>query len=178
MDPQDYTGKEWTDLLREMTPKQLKKAMRSAIRAASRKALKIAQGKLLSDGPQVKGNTADWKKGIRNRVYPDSKGSGFLITVKARGANRQGKGEKGMHENRKGIKKPILMWAEEGTKYRSTKTQTKWFIRKKKGHRTGRMPGYHFLQKAEPEMRGTVEKDLTPEVEKAVEKVARKCGMI
>ncbi len=179
MSPEEYTGKEWDDLLRQMNGTQIKKSMRGAIRAEARKAQKIAQGKLLSSGLQVRGSTSDWKKGIRTRIYPDNKGAGFMVTVKARAASRKtGKGEKSMHENRFGFRKPILMWAEEGTKNRSTKSQTKWFVRKKKGHSTGRMRAYGFMEAATPGMFRSVEAGLLPEVEKAVWKVAKKCGFV
>ena len=174
MDPSQYTGKEWTDLLREMSPRQIRNAVKRAYRAVSKEAVKIAQRSLAASGLQSHG--ADLKKGIRPYVY--SRGGGFLVTVKARAANRQGKGETGMHANRFGFKKPVLMWAEEGTKQRRTKTKTKWFTRSRKGHPTGSMPAYGFLAKAQPEMFSVVERGLTPEVEKAVDKIAKKCGFV
>lgn len=172
MDPKQYTGKEWTDLLRQMTPRQIRNAVKRAYRAVSKEAVKVAQRNLAASG--LKSSGGDLKKGIRSYAY--SRGGGFLVTVKARAANRQGKGEKGMHTTRKGIKKPILTWAEEGTVERHTKSKTRWFTRTRKGHTTGKMPAYGFLSKSEPEMFSIVERGLTPEVEKAVEKVARKCG--
>ena len=172
MDPNQYTGKEWTDLLRQMTPRQIRNSVKRAYRALSKEAVKVAQQKLASSG--LKSSGGDLKKGIRAFVY--SRGGGFLVTVKARAANRQGKGEKSMHTTRRGFKKPILMWAEEGTAERHTKSKTKWFTRSRKGHSTGKMPAYGFLASAEPEMFSIVERGLTPEVEKAVEKVAKKCG--
>jgi hypothetical protein len=179
MNPEEYTGKEWENLLRQMNGKQIKKSLRGALRAESRKAQKIAQSKLQTSGLRVQGDTADWKKGIRTRIYPDNKGMGFMITVKARAASRKtGNGEKSMHKNRFGFKKPILMWAEEGTKSRKTKTQTKWGFRKRKGHSTGRMGAYGFMEAATPEMFQSVEAGLAPEVDKAVTKVAKKCGFV
>ena len=70
------------------------------------------------------------------------------------------------------------MWAEEGTKYRNTKSKTKFFVRKRKGHATGRMKAYGFMEKAAPEMFRSVEEGLSRELGIAVEKVARKCGFI
>ena len=104
-----------------------------------------------------------------------------MITVKPRKANRKNsKGGKSMHENRYYRKTgrcfPILKWMEEGTNMRKTKSKTKFFIRRKKGHSTGRLKTYGFLDKATPEMFRTVETDLGSEVGIAVEKVAKKCG--
>lgn len=176
MKPEDYKGTEWTELAKQLTPRQIRNSVKRAYRREARKARDIAVGKLRTSGLAVRGNAADWEKGIREHIY--SRGGGFLISVKARGANRQGRGEKGMHRNRAGKTKPVLMWAEEGTQTRKTKTRTRIFTRKRKGHGTGRMPAYGFLAAAAPEMYRSVETGLFPEVETAVAKVAEKAGLI
>lgn len=197
MKPEEYTGSEWQYLLKQMDGKEIKKSLRSAIRAEAKKAQKIAQDKLAATDLQVQGNTADWKKGIRTYIYNPNKATGFMVTVKARAVNRKtGKGEKSMHQNRKGFKKPVLMWAEEGTQPRkrggkrvkandahnTAKAQGRiggaWHYIRKNGIKTGRMKPYRFLEQATPEMFQAVEAGLTPEIGKAVENVARKCGFI
>ena len=197
MRPEEYTGREWQDLLRQMDGKEIKKSLRSAVRAEARKAQKIAQSHLETSGLQVQGNTADWKKGIRTYIYNPNKATGFMVTVKARAASRKtGKGEKSMHQNRKGFKKPVLMWAEEGTiarkrggkrvkadnAHNTAKAQGRiggaWQYIRRGGIPTGRMRPYRFLERAAPEMYQAVEAGLTPEIGKAVENVARKCGFI
>ncbi len=175
MNPKDYTGKEWTELARLLTQRQIRNSVKRAYRREADRARKIAVNALRVSGLRVEGDASDWEKGIRAHVY--SRGGGFLITVKARGANRHGRGEKGMHKNRAGVKKPVLMWAEEGTAARKTKSRTRVFIRKRRGHGTGRMPGYGFLDKAAPDMYRSVEAGLLPEIESAVDKVARKAGI-
>jgi hypothetical protein len=174
MDPKAYTGKEWTDLLKQMNARQIKNSMKGAIRREANNARKIAQYKLSTQPIDVQGSQSDWKKGIRARIYP--KGTGFLITVKSRAANKQGQGEKSMHKNRQGLKKPILMWAEDGTNPRKTKTKTKIFTRLRKGHKTGRMPTYEFLDKATPDMFMSVETNLSSSVEASVARQAKKAG--
>ena len=194
MQPDQAPEKDLAQLAKEMTPKQLRKSLKRAYRAEAKKVLGIARQQLHRSKIQVKGNQADWEKGIRSHIY--SRGGGFLITVKAHRANLKGQGEKSMHENRKGFKKPILMWAEEGTNYRqrggkkvrikhgiygthrSGKTQYWTETIRKDGIPTKRMPAYRFLEKATPEMNRTVETDLGKEVGVAVEKVAKKCGFI
>lgn len=197
MNPKDYTGEEWTQLAKELTPKQMRNALKRSYRAEAKKALAIARRQLRASGLQVKGNQSDWDKGIRSHIY--SKGGGFMLTVKARRASSKGKGEKSMHQNRKGFKKPILMWAEDGTQPRLAKSSNwryehtgSWKLwarhgasmkpRKRKvrkdGINRGRMRAYGFLDKATPEMFQTVETDLGVEVGTAVEKVAKKCGFI
>ena len=172
----------------------MRSALKRSYRAEAKKALGIARRYLGASGMQVQGNKSDWDKGIRSHIY--SKGGGFMITVKAHRANLKGQGEKSMHQNRKGFKKPVLMWAEEGTKprqrggkkvrikhgiygtHRSGKTRYWTETIRKDGISTGQMGAYGFLDRATPEMFQTVERDLGAEVGIAVEKVARKCGFI
>ena len=175
----------------------MRNALKRSYRTEAKKALGIARKALRESGLHVEGNKADWDNGIRSHIY--SRGGGFLITVKARRANLQGKGEKSMHKNRKGFKKPILMWAEEGTQKRQAKSKgwhyehtgswklwvrhgTSYKPRKRKvrhgGFNRGSMPGYGFLDKATPEMFQVVESDFGVEVGAAVENVAKKCGFI
>lgn len=197
MDPKDYTGKEWDDLLREMNAQQIKASIRGAMRAEAKKAVAIAQRYLASSGLNVQGDTADWKKGIRYYIYSPSRATGFLVTVKARAASRKtGKGEKSMHRNRFGARKPILMWAVEGTQprkrggrkftvkngiYGTHRTEKNRYWKETYrigGVSTGRMGKYPFLEEATSEMFQNVENGLTPELGKAVVKVARKCGFV
>lgn len=89
MDPKDYTGKEWTELLKSLTPRQIRNSIRNAYRREANDIRKIAVQKLRSSGLKVRGNSSDWEKGIRAYVY--SRGGGFMVTVKARGVNRQGR---------------------------------------------------------------------------------------
>jgi hypothetical protein len=187
-------GKDLATLAKELTPRQLRNALKRSYRAEAKKVLGIARRHLHASKLKVKGNKSDWDKGIRSHIY--SKGGGFLITVKAHRSTLKGEGEKSMHENRKGFKKPILMWAEEGTNYRqrggkkvrvkhgiygthrSGKTRYWTETIRKNGIPTKRMPAYRFLDKATPEMNSTVEADLGKEVGVAVDKVAKKCGFI
>lgn len=187
-------GKNLATLAKELNPRQLRNALKRSYRSEAKKVLGIARKHLRASRLQVKGNKSDWDKGIRSHIY--SKGGGFLITVKARRANMKGQGEKSMHENRKGFKKPVLMWAEEGTNYRQRggkkvrvkhgiygshrSGKTRYWIEtiRNNGIPTKRMPAYRFLEKAVPEMNSTVETDLGKEVGVAVEKTAKKCGFI
>ena len=176
MDPSAYNGKEWTELLRQMTPRQIRNSLKRAYRAEAKKAREMAVRSLRSRGPEVRGNARDWDNGVRSHIY--SRGGGFLLTVKPRKAGKGGKGEKSMHTNRRGITKPVLLWAEEGTRQRATRSSSRFAARKRKGHPTGRMPAYGFLAAAEGEIGRMVEADLGKEVRVAVEKVAKKCGFL
>lgn len=174
MDPRDYTGKEWTDLLRQMSTRQIRNSLKRAYRKEANKAQRIAAQKLRTSGLKYSGS--DMEKGIRTRIY--SRGGGFMLTVKAKKATKSGGKEQGMYTNRQGLKKPVLMWAEEGTLPRRTKSATKFFVRTRKGHSTGQMPSYGFMEKATPQMYKSVEDGLFPEIDLAVRKVAKKAGFI
>lgn len=176
MDPKEYTGREWTELARRLTARQVRNGVKRAYRRVGNEARRVAVAKLRTSGLNVRGNRADWERGIRSRVY--SRGGGFMVTVRAKGANKSGKGERGMHLNRFGVKKPVLKWAEEGTRVRRTKTRTRFFVRQRRGHSTGAMPAYHFLEDATPEMYRVAEQALMPEVRRAVEQAARKAGFM
>lgn len=155
-------GRHFTDLLREMNVRQLRNALKRAYRAEAKKQLAIAQGYAARTGMR---SAAALAKTVYSYVY--SRGGGFLVTVKGNKKN-----DKGMYRNSKGRIKPVMMWAEDGTAARTTKNGGL-----RRSHSTGNMGKYGFLDKAEAEMFPTAETDLLPEVEAAVEKVAKKVGL-
>ena len=193
MNPKDYTGKEWGELLKQMTPRQLRNSVRSAYRKVAKKNVEVAQRYLAES--DLGGDILALGKTIRPHIY--SRGGGFLITVNARRGKANGKGEKGMYKTSRGAKKPILMWAEDGTEERQSggnvnyvyTGNVKWGsrhgsaykLRKKRlrsgGRKRGRMPAYKFLEKAEAEMTKVTEDSLLPEVEAAVIKATKKAGI-
>lgn len=192
---QEFNGKELDELMQRLKTSELRKGLKAGYRKTARMARKVALEYLHRSDLQVKGNKADLDKGLRAYIY--SKGGGFMLTVKARRANKSGKGEKGMHENRKGKKKPVLMWAEDGTQPRKAKGDFKYewsgnwklwsrhggkYKPKKKrkytsGQDRGKMPAYEFLAKATPEAFRVVEQELSNQIKEGVEKVARKSGL-
>ena len=155
-------------LIKQLTPAQLRKAMRSAYGAEARKAAKIARAKLATKDIHVKGLQSDWEKGIRPLVY--SRNGGFMVTVK-------GIKGKSMHVTRRLWQKPVLMWAEDGTKRRHPSRPSTWKKGGKGKHYAGKMPAYHFIAESEAEMRTLVESDLNSELEKKAERIVRKCGL-
>lgn len=157
------------ELARQMDVRLIKNTLKRAYRAEGKKVRQLALQSLHSTGLNVDGNKSDWDKGVRLRIY--SKGGGFMVSVK---------GSKGrsMHVNRQGLQKPVLMWAEGGTKQRRTKSKTRFFKRLRKQHSTGSMPAYRFLERVTPQSYQMVERDLFKEVEQAAFKVAMKAGMI
>ena len=169
-DPGRYQGKEWNELLKVFSKRDLKAALKGAYRKTGNEVLKVARQKLAESGIA---NASKLKKGIRLRVYP--RGGGFMITVKPHG-------KQGFHVNRFGLQKPVLMWAEEGTKVRYVRkgggqvTQLgngKW---RTLGRRRGQMPAYHFLDGVESDGGQIIEREISPRLEEAVMKRAEKMG--
>ena len=170
-DPSKYKGKEWDELLQVFNKRDLKASLKGAYRMAGKEILQIARQKLMSSGIA---HASELKKDIRLRVYP--RGSGFMITVKPHGRTQ------GYHTNRFGLQKPVVMWAEEGTKVRyvrkggGQKVQTsdgKWVTL---GRRRGQMPAYHFLDGIEDKDGPIIERDLIPAIESQVMKRASRYG--
>ena len=176
-------GEEFDNILKQLSPKQLEKALRRGYSHTAGRARKVAVEHLRSSGLSVRGNQGDWAKGIRSYVYDN--GWGFMLTVKPRKAKKAGgKGEKGMHVNRYGKTKPILMWAEDGTQKRkrggrrlrtgSGKNRRVYAVMG--GKSTGAMPAYHFMQKADAPARKLVYQYTNKDVEDALTKAAKKAG--
>ena len=167
MRPEEYKGQEWIDLLQALDQKQLRNTLRKAYRRVAKPLVAKARASLDARGPRVKGNQRDWKAGLRAHIY--SKGGGFSITMKSHN-------KKGYHVNRFGKEKPILRWAEEGTKERFTRIRG--FISRKGSVSRGEMPRYGFLAAVEPQIYTDAENSLQSELEAAVVSNAKKYGWI
>ena len=105
--------------------------------------------------------------------------AGFRVTVGTKRAGKNGKGEAGFHTNRQGLKKPVLIWAEEGTKERQTKPKKgtrRRAARLRASHRTGRMKRYGFMAQTLTSVRDTVTTNIHEMVAENVQKVAEKYG--
>ena len=168
--PGQYKGKEWDELMKCFSKRDMKAAMKGAYRTTGKEILAIARGKLVSSGIA---HASKMKNGIRLRVYP--RGGGFMITVRPHG-------KQGFHVNRFGLEKPVLMWAEEGTKVRyvrhggGQKVQTSDGQWRTLGRRRGQMPAYHFLSGVESEGAPIIERDISSALESQVMKIASKNG--
>lgn len=167
----EYVDRNLQQLFAEMEPKRRLQAIKGAFRKSANRVRRIAVNNLRSS---VQSNK-DLEKGIRSIVFREK--AGFRVTIGTRKANRAGKGEVGFHTNRQGLKKPILIWAEEGTKLRRTKSNGKRrALRLRSAHSTGRMRRYGFLAKTLESVRYTVTADLHKEVINNVHRVSKKYG--
>lgn len=160
-------------LFAEMEPKRRLQALRGGFRREANQVRKTAINNLRSS---IRSNK-DLEQGVRAVVYKRS--AGFRVTIGTKRAGKNGKGEAGFHTNRRGLKKPVLIWAEAGTQERQTKP--KQGTRRRAGrmreqHRTGRMKRYGFMEQTLNSVRDTVTADIHNLVLDNVEKIAKKYG--
>lgn len=160
----------FVDVFKALDLKEQRKAMRGAMRREGSRLKKQAASNLRASG-LGQGTKQNLSKGIRVRVYPDKYGVGFMLSVKP---NKK----QGYHKNRKDLEKPVLFWAEEGTRLRKTKTKTKFFVRKRKAHATGRMKRYGFMRKTDEQAAQIVEQNLFTDFQNNLKNAARKQGLL
>lgn len=117
-------------MMSELTDKEIVRGLRNALRKEGRTVAKVAKDMVKSTVPAGK----KLAKGIVSGETRDK--TGFI--VKATSSRKTGKG---LHRNRYGQLKPILVWAEHGTSSRMTKGKSR------KAHGTGQMEAYGFMDK-------------------------------
>ena len=102
----EYDDSNLQKLYEALDPKRREKALRRAFRREAtrvrRSAVNRLRGSIRSD--------RDLESGIRALVFK-RKAVGFRVTVGTKRVKRTGK-EFGFHKNRRGLKKPVLIWAE------------------------------------------------------------------
>ena len=169
--PEDAVNIEapFRDVFTALDLRAQRKALRGAMRREGNRLKKSATANLESSGIGT-GTKRRLAKGIIVRVYPERMGAGFMVSVKPHR-------KKGYHLNRQGKEKPVLMWAEEGTGQRKTRSQSKFFVRKRKGHATGRMKPYRFLSRAESNAT-SVEANLFRDFQANLDKALKKQKLI
>ena len=157
-------------LFAEMDAKLRLKALKGAFRKEANRVRKTALNNLRGSIRTDK----DMEKGVRAIVFKQK--AGFRVTIGTKRATKAGGKEYGFHKNRQGLKKPILIWAEEGTEERRTKSKTRIFVRSRKGHPTGRMKRYGFMRQTRDEVADSVNDSLHNEIVTSVTKIAEKYG--
>lgn len=167
-----YDDSNLRKLFKALDHKQRIKAMRGAFRREANKVRRAAISNLRSTGIRT---DLDLEKGVRAVV--SKRDAGFRVTIGTKKGNRKtGRGERGFHTNRRGLKKPVLIWAESGTDRRYTKSKTRIFARSRKGHYTGRMKRYGFMSKTGSQVDGRVGDELREEIVKSINMTARRYG--
>lgn len=167
-----YDGKDWNELIKAMSVRGIKRALRTAYRRVGKSIADVARNSLaisLHNGVRMKRNI---------RVHLFSRGGGFEITVKPHG--KQGYYKRSYD----GKEKPVVMWAAEGTKMRKMrgKGHLKFPVANgfltMKGKSTGRMPAYSFLDDAKKIGNQIFENRMGPEIENAAVERMKKSGWI
>lgn len=169
----DYDDKNLQRLFAELEPKRRLQAIKGGFRREANQVRKTAINNLRSS---IQSNK-DLEKGVRAIVF--KRKAGFRVTIGTKRAGKNGKGEAGFHTNRQGLKKPVLIWAEEGTAERKTKPKQgtrRRAARLRASHRTGRMKRYGFMAQTLTGVRDTVTADIQKMVTENVEQVAKKYG--
>lgn len=169
----DYNDENLQRLFAELEPKRRLQAIKGGFRREANQVRKTAINNLRSS---IQSNK-DLEKGVRAIVF--KRKAGFRVTVGTKRAGKNGKGEVGFHTNRQGLKKPVLIWAEEGTKERQTKPKKgtrRRAARLRASHRTGRMKRYGFMAQTLTSVRDTVTTNIHEMVAENVQKVAEKYG--
>ena len=173
----------FADIYKALDQKTQRKAMKSAMRREGNRLKKTAVENLRASGIGS-GTKRSLSNGIYVRTYPDRYGMGFMVSVKPHGRR------KGIHLNRSGKEKPVLMWAEDGTRMRRAGRRITSFFGKSRftGKKVrqylrgvpnrGKMKRYAFLAKTEQQTSDSVENNLFAELQKNVEKAARKQGLL
>lgn len=166
-----YDDRNLQQLFAELEPKRRLQAIKGGFRREANKVRKTAINNLRNS---VRSNK-DLEKGVRAIVF--KRKAGFRVTVGTKKAGKNGKGEAGFHTNRQGLKKPVLIWVEEGTQERKTKGNGgKRVARRRSAHRTGRMRRYGFMTQTLNDVRDTVTADIHDMVTDNVLKIAQKYG--
>lgn len=167
----DYDDRNLQQLFAELEPKRRLQAIKGGFRREANQVRKTAINNLRSSLHSNK----DLEKGVRTIVF--KRKARFRVTVGTKRAGKNGKGEAGFHTNRQGLKKPVLIWAEDGTQERKTKGNGgKRAMRMRSAHRTGRMKRYGFLTQTLNGVRDTVTNNIHNMVIENVEQVAKKYG--
>lgn len=170
MNPSEYTGKEWDDLLRAMSARDIKRALKTAYRRIGKQIADIARSDLASSGLR---HGSKMKSSVRVHVY--SRGGGFEVTVTPHG--RQGYYKR----SQDGQEKPVAMWANSGTverKHRKTLFPVKGGFKNMKSGDVGRMPALNFLSNARNQAYPIIRRGMDDALNDAIEDRLRKAGWI
>lgn len=185
----EYDDTQLEAMFAELGDKQRIKALRGAFKKEANVFRKAAINNLRA-GVNKTGKTFHSSKGLEQgvRALVFKKSMGFRVTVgtvlKWNKSHTAYSTKKGFHTNSRGEEKPVLIWAEDGTQDRRTRSgrarhQTgrgrRWSYVYRGAYR-GRMQRYAFMVKAKDQVMSTVSADLQNEVRNYVVKTAIKHG--
>lgn len=182
----DYTttnvadiDKPFAEVFKALDLKTQRKTLKSAVRKESNRLKKVAMEEVMSSS-LGKGTQQPLTKSLYSRVFPDRYGLGALVSVRPHGKR------KGYHVNRYGKEKPVLMWAESGTRMRNVGKKVDYFTSRSRytgkkiynyirgGASRGRMQKYEFLKHTDEKAGGQTEEYLFNEFKKNVYRAAER----
>lgn len=195
-EPLTYDDSELQKLFEEMSPKERKKLFRGT---SGRTATMVRRTAVSNLRKTLNSNKA-LEKGIRKVV--SKKSIGFRVTIGSKKMKGRNKGKRNgvrrygkekmtwtgfeQYTTSRGKDKPILIWAEPGTKWRTVKaknggqrfmTAGGWKTTKAHGGRyRGRMKRGDFMEKTLLQTKGKVTIIFQTEIEKGMQKIAKKHG--
>lgn len=174
-----YDDRNLQKLFAELQPKHRRQALKGAFRRAATKVKRTAINNLRS----CVNSTPELEKGVRALVW--KRRGGFRVTVGTKSANKAGKGEQGFYQSRrqrpkngKGRKYPVLLWLEDGTKVRKSKSDTLYKIGDRwiTGRKRGFIKRYGFMRKTKNQVSSTITETVKSEIIDNVTRVAKKYG--
>lgn len=188
--PITYDDSNLQKLFADMEPKRRLQALKGAFRRLAKDVRKVAVSNLRAS---IRSDR-DLENGIRALVL--KRKAGFSVTIgskkmkgryqgKRNGVRRYNRARStwtdfAYHMNRQGKEKPVLIWAEAGTKWRRTKSRVrvrgangKWYTAY---YSRGFMRRYGFMDKTAKQVEATTTEKLKDELRTSVEKIAKKYG--
>jgi len=168
-----YDDAQLRALFNELSPKAKRTALRGGFRGVANKFRRQVIGNLRTSIH----SGSDLEKGVRALVFKQQ--LGFRVTVgtqvKRDKATRRVVSTKGFHVNRRGFEKPVLIWAEDGTKDRRTGR-----IRggKRHGAYRGSMRRYAFVDLARRQFGASVMNELKKSLVENTIRTAKRYGCI
>lgn len=166
-----YDDRDLQRLYEDLQPKRRLQALKGAFR----KEAKVVRKSVIKHLRNSVKSNADLEKGVRSLSL--KKKAGFRVTIGTKLAKKNGKGEAGFHANRQGLKKPVLIWVDAGTKTRKTKSNgRRRFSRKRAAHSTGQMRAHYIISKAMEDVKDTVTRDLHQAIIEEIQRVSKKYG--
>lgn len=178
----EYDDSQLQRLFAELDEKQRAKAMKGAFRTTANLLKRSAVSNLRSS---IR-SSREMEKGVRALVF--KRKLGFRATVGTVLKKSKDKThyttKRGFYMNHQGLEKPVLIWAEDGTKERRLKGsrgshRTKRGFRKRylfNGAYRGRMRAYEFIVKANRQVGPQISQTLQENFRSSVEKTAKKYG--
>lgn len=167
----EYDDSKLRQMFAELEPKRRAQGMRNAFSRAARVVRKRAVSEMRQSLKGAKDTQKTLDRGIRSVNY--RRVVGFKVTVGTKKHHDFSK-SRGFHINRRGLSKPVLIWAEDGTDRRKTRGGS--WRRRKKSRSTGAMPRFGFMEKTKTAELPQVDATLKREMVESITKISKKYG--